>query len=167
MEDENLDENLNEETTSQDTADDVTSNDESTGEDEIAALKAKLEELEEKNKQLFARAKKPKPKAQPTNNSTQPDVKDISKFYASGGTDEEFEVAETIMKGKEITFSEALKDPLLVTYREGMETKKKAEKAQLGASNGSPGEKKVDTSKMTEEEHQKYFREVIQSKMNG
>ena len=124
-------------------------------------------ELDDKNKQLYARTKKPKPKAGTPDNSTQPDVKDISKFYSTGGTDEEYKVLETIMKGQDKTFSEAVKDDLFTTFREGEKAKKKASDAQLGASNGSPEAKKVNTSKMTEEEHKAHAQAVIQKEMNG
>jgi len=173
MTDGNLDESLIEEQTSQTTAEDVTLDDASTGEEDVSSLKAQLEEaqkkaeeLEEKNKQLFERTKKKAKQPKPDNSTQTTDV-DLLEFFGKGGTKEEYAVLQTIMKGSDKSLSEAQEDPIFLAVKEQASAKEKAEQAQLGASGGSPTEKKVDTSKMSKEEHEKHAQAIIDKAMRG
>jgi len=158
MEDEKYQETDTEETTSQDTADDVTSDD-STGEDEVATLKAKLEELEEKNKQLYARTKKVPKKVEPKINSQL--TREEAILFAKGYTEAEVDLANKVAKMDNKTVLEAAEDDYVKDKVQARLDKEKSEKAALGASNGSKPFVPQDIGKMSKEEHAKLFHETM------
>lgn len=125
------------------------------------ALKAKAE--------LTARAKKAEEelkalKAKPQENKpNDPQLSDELKLIARGLSDEAIEQAKVIAKGKGIPLTEAIKDPLFLTYRKDADEKERKEKAKLGASKGSgeSSDKKEVKSGMSREQHEKVFQEKV------
>jgi hypothetical protein len=159
MEDENYQETDTEETTSQDTADDVTSTDDSDGEESAEALKARITELEETNKQLYARAKKVPKKVEPKHNSNL--TREEAILFAKGYTEEEVDLANKLAKVNDTSVLVAAEDDYVKgKVQERLNTEKSA-KASLGASNGSSIKTTKPVGKMTEEEHAKLFHETM------
>ena len=117
--------------------------------------------------QVFARAKTAeeelkKLKANPPINSN-PHLSDELKLIARGLSDEAIEQAKVIARGKGVALTEAIKDPLFLSYQETEKERERKEKAKLGASKGS-GESQ-DSSlikpEMTREAHQEAFKKVM------
>lgn len=145
-------------------------------------LEAQNKELKEKNKMLFARAKKaegfvlqdgkwvkPAPKevekvketkeVQPTQefitkNEYQEGILRTSKNY----TDEDISVLNVIAKGKGVSLFQAEQDELFKTHLATKAEKERVAKASLGASKGSNQSGKPKGS-MTREEHMALFYE--------
>lgn len=132
------------------------------------------EEFTEREKKLFARAKEAEAKAKklreenealknkPQEKINPPtiDTEEL-RLIAKGLTDEDIEKARIISKGKGISLSEAIKDPMFVAAKEKEEAERKKEDAKLGASKGSSqadGEK-VFKSGLTREEHMAAWKE--------
>lgn len=144
---------------------------------------AKITRLEEKNKQLFERAKKAegfvkvdgawvkksqpqteaKPAAQIINN---PDT--ISReevvLLTQGYDDEDLKRLNIVAKGSGVSLSEAKSDPMFVAYLEQKKEEQRKKKAQLGASKGSGTTKQEDdfNRPLTDEEHK-----ALWKKRNG
>jgi len=126
---------------------------------------AKLKEL---NKKLFERAKK----AEAELKKLKAEVKKVPsaqldpdelRLIARGLSDEEIEQAKVIAKGRGVSLSEALKDPLFEAFRKDFEERQKREKAQLGASKGSSQVEEQPLVKpgMTTEEHKKVWAKMV------
>jgi len=105
-------------------------------------------------------AKNP-PKPQEKTNDSQ--LSDELKLIAKGLSDEAIEKAKVIAKGKDISLTEAVKDPDFIVIQKDLDEKEKKEKAKLGASKGSgESEEEADVkSGMTREEHEKVFKKVL------
>ena len=155
MIEENIEEIQSEEPTSQPAEDIDDNNDETsadTGTDEdVEALKSKIKDLEDKNKQLYARTKKPAKKVAPSESN----LKDIGliKFFAQGNNEEDYEVIKTIMKGKDVDFNEALKDNIYQFHLKQKAETEKTDKAQLPSSRKSYVDNSTNIEDMTREEH--------------
>mgnify|MGYP001619635561 CR=1 FL=1 len=142
------------------------SNEDSEQEDTVA-LQEKLDLAEKAKSQILARAKKAEEelkelKANPPIRND-PQLSDELKLIARGLSDEEIEQAKVIAKGKGIVLTEAIKDPLFLSYQATLKEQERKEKAKLGASKGS-GESEDETlikPEMTREEHQKAFEKVM------
>lgn len=107
--------------------------------------------------------KKPKP---PESKPNDPQLSDELKLIARGLSDEAIEQAKVIAKGKSISLTEAIKDPLFLLVKNDLDEKEKKEKAKLGASKGS-GESQEESeinSGMTREEHEKAFKKAMGKK---
>lgn len=128
------------------------------------------EELEKERKaksQILARAKKAEEelktlKANPPLKQD-PQLSDELKLIARGLSDEEIDQAKVIAKGKGIVLTEAIKDPLFLSYQATLKEKERKEKARLGASKGS-GESQDNTlikENMSREEHMEAFNKVM------
>ena len=121
---------------------------------------ARAKVAEAKARELKARVKELEAKAVQTNSPAT--VPEELKLIARGLSDEEIDPAKVISKGKGVSLSEALKDPLFVAFQEKRTEERKKEDAKLGASKGSNSSStSVDTSKMTREEHMKYWKESL------
>lgn len=115
-------------------------------ESKLREAKAKIKELETKSVQTNSPATVP----------------EELKLIARGLSDEEIDQAKVISKGKGVSLTEALKDPLFVAFQEKRTEERKKEDAKLGASRGSTASStSVDTSKMTREEHMKHWKESL------
>ncbi len=137
-------------------------------------LQAQLAEERARRQKMFERAKRAegfvrqsdgtwvklqktedkKPEAtQDTNSNAQ--LTEELKLIAKGLSDEEIEQAKVVSRGKGISLTEALKDPLFTSYQKDLKEQEKKEKAKLGASRGSDngGEEPIFKSGMTREEH--------------
>jgi hypothetical protein len=119
-----------------------------------------LARLKEQNAKLYARLKKTEQKVKETpgtagsgDNSQTVDL-DVLEFFSKGNTKEDYRNALAIMKGKGLTFEQALIDPLYVAHKQVAEAKAKRTASQLGASR-SGGVAKQEGVKpgMTTEEH--------------
>lgn len=144
-----------------------------TDNEDVEALKAKLAQAEEAKRQITARAKKAEEENKtlkakpPVNNSNDPQLSDELKLIARGLSDEEIEQAKVVAKGKGITLTEAIKDPLFAVFQADLKEQERKEKAKLGASKGS-GETQEEViafqSGSTREEHEKAFKKLLGKK---
>ena len=142
------------------------SNKDSEQEDAVA-LQEKLDKAEQAKSQLTARARKAEEelKTLKANHPLNPDpqLSDELKLIARGLSDEEIEQAKVVAKGKGIALTEAIKEPLFLTFQNDLKDKQRKEKAKLGASKGS-GESQDESlikPEMTREEHKKAFDQVM------
>ena len=126
------------------------------------------EKLKETNKRLFERAKKAEAEAKKLKaeaEKAQPDPsneRDELRLIAKGLSDEEIEQAQVIAKGKGISLTESIKDPMFKAYQNELKEQQKKEKAKLGASKGSnqaPDEVLVKPN-MSREEHEALFNKL-------
>jgi len=138
-----------------------------------------VEELRKAKGQLTARAKKAEEdlkllkreletfRGKPQVNNNDPQLSDELRLIASGLSDEEIEQANIIARGRGIRPTQAIKDPLFLTYQADLKEKKRKEDAKLGASKGS-GETKEEVTGLqsgaTREEHEKAFRKLVGKK---
>lgn len=102
----------------------------------------------QKKKQVEAKAA---PAVPPINNNQ---LSEELKLIAKGLSDEEIEQLKVISKGKGVSLSEALKDPLFEAHQKVEREKARREEAKLGASKGSgQTEKESFRHGMTDDEH--------------
>lgn len=147
-------------------------NEEPTAEDseDVDALKAKLAELEHKNKQLYARLKKEPEKVvkKPVNKTQSSDITkeeiEIMFLQKDGFTTDEIQMLKTIKagefsQGKEISLVEASKHTLYESYLQNKKTLEDKEKAKLGASNKGGSYKQKE---MTPDEHKEFAKKKAQ-----
>jgi len=87
--------------------------------------------------------------------------KEELKFLAKGYSDDAIEYLKVLSRGAGVTMKEAEENPLFQAFQEKQDAERKAKRAQLGASRGSATKKAVDMSKMTPEEHQKAWYEMV------
>lgn len=94
---------------------------------------------------------------------TTPELSEELKLIARGLSDEEIEQAKVIAKGKGISLTNAVKEPLFTLFQDKIKDDKKKADAKLGASRGS-GETQEDItgveSGSSREEHMKAFKKV-------
>ena len=92
-----------------------------------------------------------------------PQLSDELKLIARGLSDEEIDQAKVIAKGKGINLTEAIKDPLFVTYQNNLKEEQRKESARLGASTGSGESQETSDIRpdMTREEHEKAFKKFM------
>ncbi len=142
--------------------------------EDAVALKAKLDAAEKAKSQLTARAKRAEDELKkfkdnpPKEQSNDPYYKDELRLVASGLSEEEITQARIIAKGKEVSLTEAVKDPMFQAFQTDLKEKERKEKAKLGASRGSgesddsqdPG-LKPDSKR---EDHIKAFKKMVGKK---
>jgi multidrug efflux pump subunit AcrA (membrane-fusion protein) len=124
-----------------------------------AELTARAKRAEEELKTLKANSQKSKP--------NDPQLTEELKLIARGLSDEAIEQAKVIARGKGISLTEAIKDPLFSIYQKDTEEREKKEKAKLGASRGSAEtqeEVKGFQSGATREEHIEAFNKAVGKK---
>lgn len=145
----------------------ATNSNESSEQEDTVDLAEELEKQRKANAQINARAKRAEEELKtlranpPLKQDTQ--LSDELKLIARGLSDEEIEQAKVVAKGKGIVLTEAIKDPLFLSYQATLKEQERKEKAKLGASKGS-GESQDNTlikSEMTREEHQEAFKKVM------
>ena len=145
----------------------ATNSNESSEQEDTVDLAEELEKQRKANAQINARAKRAEEELKtlranpPLKQDTQ--LSDELKLIARGLSDEEIEQAKVVAKGKGIVLTEAIKDPLFLSYQATLKETERKEKAKLGASKGS-GESQDNTlikSEMTREEHQEAFKKVM------
>lgn len=85
------------------------------------------------------------------------------RLIARGLSDDEIDQAKVIAKGKDVSLTEALKDPMFIAFQKEMKENERKEKAKLGASKGSNQSEDALAYKpgMTTDEHKALFREVM------
>ena len=145
----------------------ATNSNETSEQEDTVDLAEELEKQRKANAQINARAKRAEEELKtlranpPLKQDTQ--LSDELKLIARGLSDEEIEQAKVVAKGKGIALTEAIKDPLFLSYQATLKETERKEKAKLGASKGS-GESQDNTlikSGMTREEHQEAFKKVM------
>lgn len=160
----------------------LTNVDELTREEVASAYSAKNKSIfgrltEEETKRKQAEADKAKAEAdlaearkapeKKPEEAPKPQQSDISteelKLIARGLSDEEIEQAKAIAKGKDISLTEALKDPLFKLFQESLVTEKKKAEAKLPASRGSGQYVPPEGIKpgMTKAEHEAAWRKAL------
>jgi len=174
MEDETLDElqdspELANEDSVEETVEEETFEEEATDEVED---NTELTTLKNKNKQLFNRAKKaeealkaakpekPQPKKINKASNDLLGVKEMAKFYAQGGSDEELEKVQTIMSAGK-TFEEAVKDEMFVAYKKSEENKTRRKEAQIRKTSNASMQGGKSVSEMSDAEHRDFFNKVV------
>lgn len=170
MTEENFEETQVEETTSQETEEldlelETVEQDEAEGEAEtVETLKAKLAKTEETNKKLYARLKKPvqkKPETQTQSNNNSGLTREEAILFAKGHTEEEVDLANKLAKVNGVSLVKAAEDDYFKSVVNNRLKKEKSDKASLGASNGNSKFVPKDVGKMSRDEHQKLFHEVM------
>ena len=140
-------------------------------EEETTLTVEDYKKLQQKNKELYERAKKAEALAKEVksktiikNNETQPSSlsREEAILFAKGYTEDEVELANKLAKVNGINVLAAVEDDYLKAKRNERLRKEKSEKASLPASNGV-GRFKTDKSvgEMTEDEHRDYFNKVM------
>jgi len=151
--DEGLDEGTEEEPEEEESEDDDNSD-----------LQAKIEELEEKNKQLYARLKKTDKPNKPKKTSSNLDEEQLIRIskVASQLDDDDLEVLKTI-NGSSI--SDKLENPLFKAYKAEKQRKEKSKASSLKPSSPGrfKGEKDPNQAGITAEEH----RAMVEKMMRG
>jgi hypothetical protein len=148
---------------------------ETTDEETVESLRAKLEEANaqlekeaEARRQLTARAKSAEAKAKPAEvpqqiNSTLDETTIEKKILKSQGMSDELLnelVALSKVRGKSLLDTQS--DPIFIALKELKEKEEKSAKANLGASRGSGSVKKgkdFNTPDLTPEEHKELWRQ--------
>lgn len=120
------------------------------------ALKYKSMYLRHKNKET-----KQAPTNQQTNTVKQPTTVDRDElfFIAQGGTKEELEQLQKIVRATGVPIEEAKNDPLFVAYKAQKAEEKRKEKATLNASKGSSSRTDTGFEGLTPEEFKKKWKE--------
>lgn len=97
-----------------------------------------------------------------TETTDKPDMfKEEVKLLAKGYSEEAVEYLKILSKGAGVSLKEAEENPLFEAFQEKQEAERKAKKAQLGASRGAATRKVVDMSKLSPEDHQKAWMEMV------
>ena len=139
-----------------------------------------VDKLKETNSKLYTRAKsaeqelrelKAKMRETPVKDTTNPDTISRSEYekdllrIAKGYDDETIAQLEIIARGKGVKLTEAMQDPMFQSILEKKEAESKEKKASLRASKGSGSHQPLDISKMSQEDHKAYMKEMA-SKLN-
>lgn len=122
-------------------------------------LKERLEALEKKNKELYGRLKRTATK---TNKSKEPSVDnlDLMEHFSSGGTRDEVDIINTIMRGDGVNFNEAKKSPLYVSYLEKKKADKASEDSQVNSKRVASSSEKFKKG-LTPDEHKEAWKEKM------
>lgn len=171
-EENNQDQNPDEETTSQETEElDLAPEEEGeqvsgdSGEPDAEALKAQIAKMKEQNAKLYARLKQAEVKkpteAVKTSKSNSSLTREEAILFAKGYTEEEVNLAMKLAKVNGVNALVAAEDDYFKTVVEKRQKKEQSAKASLGASSGANKFAPKSVGKMTDEEHAKYFHEVM------
>jgi hypothetical protein len=155
--DEELDLDLDED--NQDESDESMTEDSS---EDVESLKAKLKELEDKNKQLYARVKKTdtKPEAKKSSNNSGL-TREEAILFAKGYTEDEVELAVKLAKINEVNPLVAAEDSYFKAKVLERKQKEKSSRASLDASGSTNKFTPKDIGKMSDEEHAKLYYEKM------
>lgn len=142
-------------------------------EEETTLTVEDYKKLQQKNKELYERAKKaealakevkskPIIKKEINENQSSSLSREEAILFAKGYTEEEVDLANKLAKVNGINVLEAIEDDYLKAKRNERLRKEKSEKASLPASN-SVGRVKAEKpiGEMTEDEHRAYFHKVM------
>lgn len=122
-------------------------------------LEVQLAAEKKKNEELFGRTKRAEKKIdKPKSNPEQVDQVDLAEFFSKGGTKQDYEQLQVIMRGKGLSMAEAQKDPLFEAYIEREKAKKRDEAAQVNTRRIAADTTKIKPE-MSREEHQKIWKE--------
>jgi hypothetical protein len=165
MENDEVREDIVEETT-QETDNEVDNTQEETttveASDELEKIKAEKAELEQKNRELFARLKREEKKEiKKETKDEQIDNLDLMEFFAQGGTRDQVEALKTVMKGKGLTFAEARKDELFIALQEKIALDKRREAAKISGGNTSSSNQSGFKPGMTRDEHKAQYQKTV------
>jgi len=140
--------------------------------EDVEALKAKLADLEHKNKQLYARLKKEPEKVvkKPTNNS-QPegdsDWKNKIEFITTKGRNLDAEDVDEVIayaKGKGISYEEALNSPVIKAHLKVKQHREKIANATPPTSSGSVKVNGKTWEEMTEQERAANYTKMLKKR---
>ena len=164
MIEETLDESLIEDTTS-DTYDDINDTDDETSADtgtdeDVEALKSKIKDLEDKNKQLYARTKKPVKKVAPSKSNSSL-TREEAILFAKGFNDEEVDLANKLAKVADTNLLVAVEDDYFKSKHNQRLKKEQSENASLGSSNKSGKFQPQNVGEMDKDEHRKLFDDIM------
>lgn len=156
--DETEEESNEEEVESEDSEDNTEDADDTPTLEDFNKAQAKLKELEEKNKQLYARLKKTeKVKTETVTKKTNENylTRDEAILLAKGYDEDDIESLRKLAGNGNLV--EASKDPMFLAYKKEKERQEKAKKSQLGASGAGVYKGQKPVGEMTEKEHRALF----------
>ena len=134
--------------------------------------------LEQKNKELYERAKKAEALAKAAKSAplktnetqsglTREETKTIAVLYAKGYTDEEVDLAMKISKLDGVEPLKAIEDELFKAKHNARLKKEKSEQASLSPSGGTRVKAEKPVEEMTRQEHEAYAKKVIADLAKG
>jgi len=157
--DENIDSQIDEEVVE----DESTEVEEDDTDNSKVKTMADYDALEQKNKELYERAKKAealakankgsKPETNKNNNESL--TREEGILLIKGYDEEDLNQLNLLANGKKLT--EVINNDMFVAWKESKDAKAKSAKAQLGSSKGSTSKTSKPTSEMTPEEHKAYW----------
>ena len=139
------------------------------GSEDVNALKAKLAELEHKNKQLYARIKKEPEKAEKKPNNSQPAKEDSEwkqkiEFITTKGRSLDAEDVDEVIayaKGKGISYEEALNSQVIKAHLKVKQHREKIANATPPSSSKSTMVNGKTWSQMNEQERAANFHKMM------
>jgi len=141
------------------------------GSEDVDALKAKLAELEHKNKQLYARLKKEPEKAEKKPSYSQPvedsDWKNKIEFITTKGRNLDAEDVDEVIayaKGKGISYEEALNSPVIKAHLKVKQHREKIANATPPTSSGSVKVNGKTWEEMTEQERAANYTKMLKKR---
>ena len=142
------------------------------GSEDVNALKAKLAELEHKNKQLYARLKKEPEKAEKKPDNSQPvedsDWKRRIEFITTKGRSLDAEDVDEVIayaKGKGISYEEALEAGVIKSYLTVKKAREKIANATPRSSSKSTVVNGKTWAEMSEQERAKNFDKMMKRRV--
>ncbi len=160
--DESQEEESNESEESYEDTDDDSDEESTPSLEDFNKAQAKLKELEEKNKQLYARLKKGEQKPLQTKNKegmTEEQLIKVAKI-ASSLDDDDLEVLGTITGN---SIADKMTNPLFKAYKEQKERKKRSEASALKPSSPNTFTSKKDPNnpELSEDDHKKMVEQMM------
>jgi hypothetical protein len=150
------------EDTQEETSEDTQDGDETPTLEDFEKAQAKLKELEEKNKQLYARVKKQEAKPLKTKEETLELDENLIRVARLASTldDDDLEVLKTLNG----SINEKLENPAFKAYKEAKDKKVRSQKASLGTSTSGQYSSKDNPNKpgLSPEEHRKIVEKMMQ-----
>jgi hypothetical protein len=132
--------------------------------DEVAKLRSenkKLVEIIKRRKEREANPTQSKPTQTINTNQAQPITRDEAVLFAQGYSEEDVDYLNVVAKGTGLSMKEAKEHPIFVAYVEKLDKEKKAKRASMGTSKGSPVQKEVSFAGISAEEHKKIWKEKM------
>lgn len=140
--------------------------------EDVEALKAKLAKIEDTNRKLYARLKKPAEVKKPQFNS-QPNEdlewKRKVDFILTKGNGLDAETIDEVIaysKGKGISYEQALESPLMKSYLSERNSKQRVEQATPSTSSGTRRIGKLTWSEMNDEQRRENFTKLREIQKN-
>ncbi len=132
--------------------------------DEVSKLRSenkKLIEIIKRRKERETNSTQSKPTQTINTNNAQPITRDEAVLFAQGYSEEDVDYLNVVAKGTGLSIKEAKEHPIFAAYIEKLDKEKKAKKASMGTSKGSPMHKEVSLAGISAEEHKNIWKEKM------